>query len=270
MLISYNRGNGFAAFVEAGVAAFALSRYKRGKPALFKRHAVTTLPFAINWGCAPGGLIRATGRLAQLGYVFDTMLNADLRPAHSKVVCYQKLTEADLACPRLLTKEEAQDLINNDAEATVFGRTDGLHSGHGISVYRRGDTVGVHQFYTAGIPRKHEVRIHVGRLPDGEYNVIAMQYKRCRDVGPIGSHRHGAQFSASTLVDTIGPKTTARSKEIAINAVDVCGLDFAAVDIIIDASTGRPAVLELNSAPGIETASVRQAYVAFFVNPFTL
>lgn len=50
-------------------------------------------------------------------------------------------------------------------------------------------------------------------------------------------------------------------KGVALDAVGAAGLDFGAVDIIVDKKTNTPRVLEVNTAPGLdENGSAVNAY----------
>jgi D-alanine-D-alanine ligase-like ATP-grasp enzyme len=53
-------------------------------------------------------------------------------------------------------------------------------------------------------------------------------------------------------------------KQQAIAAVACLGLDFGAVDVIVDKDATKAYVLEVNTAPGLSSPTVLAAYIAYF------
>lgn len=133
--------------------------------------------------------------------------------------------------------------------------------GEGIVVIREGDAVPQADLYVKYIPKLHEYRVHVfgGRA-------IAVQQKRKRegveqsaDEALIRNADNGWVFCVDNVVFPDG--TEAGVKDEAVAAVSALGLDFGAVDIILGRDDNRPYVLEINTAPGLESPTVISAYV---------
>lgn len=108
--------------------------------------------------------------------------------------------------------------------------------------------------YTKYFPKNQEVRVHVG----GDSVIHYSQKKHKTGESPdtwIRSHDNGWIFATEGITEN------EQAKDIAIRAVDRLGLDFGAVDIAI----GKlgVAILEVNSAPGLEGTSLDK-YVSFF------
>src|SRR5690606_38651979 len=79
--------------------------------------------------------------------------------------------------------------------------------------------------------------------------------EQTRDQRLIRNHDNGWVFGL--VRDEDG---AAKAIEEAAKAVQVLGLDFGAVDVIIGRDDGLPYVLELNTAPGLEAVEVVNFY----------
>lgn len=135
-----------------------------------------------------------------------------------------------------------------DRGEVVFGRTRHGFKGHGIKIYEstdwelaQGVRLGQHELYTVGIKTKREYRLHVV----GE-EVIRVQRKYPTIAGTdfawIKNHAAGFVFKQ--------PRNALKTDRgrMAVRAVKELGLDFGAVDLVID-ETGQPYILEVNTAP---------------------
>lgn len=130
---------------------------------------------------------------------------------------------------------------------TVYARTlTRASEGRGIVIIRNGDTIPRASLYTKGINSLNEYRIHVfrGRVIDYTKKVPL----RDGNINSIKSHTNGWTFARNVEHrDSIS--------NLAISAVAALGLDFGAVDIILEeGSRGKnwwPRVLEVNTACGI-------------------
>ncbi|UPO63117.1 hypothetical protein [Pseudomonas phage ZCPS1] len=193
--------------------------------------------------------------------------------------------------------DDAAALVNNGG-GRIFVRTQlNGHSGQGISllvstrdaeiqaiqqlirsrqypVYVMGvsnipDEVINARLFTQGIVgRRTEFRIHVVRG-----RAILSQVKLRRNV-----EENTADDSQSIVRNVAGGwvygvndaeerQGHAQAVDAAIQAVNFCGLDFGAVDIVYKHETDRAYVLEINTAPGLdEGGSALEAYTQAFTN----
>lgn len=133
--------------------------------------------------------------------------------------------------------------------------------GVGISIVRKGEPFPAAPLYVKYVKKTEEWRLHVA------FNkVICCQLKlrqsgneQTADQKLIRNHDNGWVFcprSVEELSESI--------KEEAVKAVNAVGLDFGAVDLIIGKDDNLPYVLEINTAPGIESPTLKQAYQAAF------
>lgn len=135
------------------------------------------------------------------------------------------------------------------------------HSGEGIELFKQGELIPVAPLYTMYIPKKQEYRVHVVRG-----KVIDIQRKaRKKEVADekvnwkvrniAGGFIYARDFAPEDLPRDLENK--------ALAAVEACGLDFGAVDIIYNDKQKRSYVLEINTAPGLQGTTL-DAYVQAF------
>lgn len=140
------------------------------------------------------------------------------------------------------------------------------HSGKGIVISSSRDDLVRAPLYTQYMKKKEEYRVHVGSYNDGdgndEYCIISLQQKKRKlnHENPnwqIRNHDNGFIYARESVDPPI---------EVVQHAVDCLagsGLDFAAVDVIWNATSGKAYVLEINSAPGLEGTTIED-YVRYF------
>ena len=134
-----------------------------------------------------------------------------------------------------------------DEGATVYARTVTTgHSGQGIVILNYENAAWVDcSLYTKAILKAHEYRVHVF---NGQ--VIDLQKKKRRDgseaSGLIKNLSNGWVFCREDVKAPLDIFTTA------VAAVKALGLHFGAVDILYKATDNKVAVLEINSAPGLQ------------------
>lgn len=134
------------------------------------------------------------------------------------------------------------------------------HSGSGIVVARSAEELADAALYTLYIKKVGEYRAHVF---DGR--VICLQQKRKRDgvedYDPlIRSASRGWVYAVNNVNRDVLPDNWT---EYVVDAVESCGLEFGAVDFLVDPD-GVLYVLEVNTAPGLCSPTVTQAYVQAF------
>lgn len=161
--------------------------------------------------------------------------------ASNKLRAFRLFREAEVSIPLFTdSRYEAVDLQRQGH--TIFGRTVSGSKGRGIVIYSPDQEIGHHELYTAYIPNIREYRLHV--VGDA---VIRTQRKYPEKAGaqadaPIKNVEHGFVFKAPQK------KLNPQREELAVQAVKALGLDFGAVDMVID-NTNTAYVLEINTAP---------------------
>jgi len=131
---------------------------------------------------------------------------------------------------------------------TVFARTLlRANSGRGIQVMRNLDDRFVAPLYTKYVKKNSEYRVHV---IGGE--VVQVDRKARRLNVPDGQVNWQIRNLNGGFIferDVGAPEDVSRQ---AIYAVQMCGLDFGAVDVIFNTHYDLAYVLEVNTAPGLE------------------
>lgn len=207
-----------------------------------------TIPFAVNWGCTQRKL--STIALPQ------EVLNKDISTATSKRACLRILKEADIPVPNMLLEWEA------GLKGRWLARKDYLSGGAGIEVLEDGaQPQEQYHFIVKYIPKSFELRIHV---LDGAVILEQFKYVPKGSNVLIRNYDNGATFTAKSLNTELLPNLADQCRELAIKTINALGLQFGAVDVIID-KKGYPFILEVNTAPGLTNeAGTLPAYVSAF------
>lgn len=212
----------------------------------------------INWGnSVPSGIIPA---------VHDLNKPRAIAMATNKLKTFQVLSESGFEhLPQWCTdRYHADQMLYN---ATNGGETLGKekiycrkhltgHSGSGIVIATNQYELVDAPLYTLGTKHKHEYRIHVFK---GEAIDVQQKKKRHGVAGGSGirNHANGWVFAR---VDIQPP---AKLVEAAIQAVNILGLDFGAVDVGYRERDDKVFVFEVNTAPGIEGTTLDKYAAAF-------
>lgn len=252
-LLPYKKGSAGSRLLSE---ALGIRRIKLEK----SRFQPTANKVILNWG-------NTTAEVNRSGT--STWINPPEAVANAidKIKCLRQLRAANVPCVDMVHESEyaAEWLTAGDA---VVARTKVSGSGgEGIFIiegntelswddnYKRlrqfmreqreqtGDRV---QFFTKYFKAKDEYRVHVF-----DNNVIDIQQKRKRSDAEevnfmVRNHDNGFVFCRENV------ELPAGCAEIAVNAVNALGLDFGAVDLRYNAKQKRCAVLEVNTAPGLE------------------
>lgn len=119
--------------------------------------------------------------------------------------------------------------------------------------------------YTMGLTNRGEYRVHVF-----QGDVILYQKKSRRvdeETGEVvtaeGEDADIRNLASNWIYRTGNLKKLERIEELAVSAVEALGLDFGAVDIIMD-NEGNVFVLEVNTAPGLGNTETLEAYCNAF------
>lgn len=194
----------------------------------------------INWGCS-----EAPGWVA-------TALNAPAAVARAtnKLQTFQVLTEKSVP-----TVEFTQD----HGQAAEWLKSDGLvierhllngTQGRGLRVVRDVAEMQHAPLYTRYFKASHEYRVHVvgGKVIDSQEKRRRPEYRG----NEVRNLAHGWVFCREDV--NIPPMVEAAS----VWAVRYLGLDFGAVDIKANRQGTRCAVLEVNTAPGLEGTTLER------------
>lgn len=181
--------------------------------------------------------------------------------ARNKIKTFELLDAQGIPIPYWTTEIPNQLERGNNAiwlqRATVTGS-----GGEGITVIREENTFGRAPLYVKYIRKSAEYRVHV-------VNGVAIQTAQKRreldneqtpDQALIRNHENGWIFA----VNDVTPLTR-ETLALAVRAVTALGLDFGAVDLIIEKNTNRAVILEINSAPGLGSPTTIEAYRKAFV-----
>jgi hypothetical protein len=174
------------------------------------------------------------------------------KPYAIALACNKLNTFTELDCkgfehlPTYLTyKESAIDLVNMGntiyCRSTVTG-----HSGRGIVIANNVNELIDAPLYTVKTKHKDEYRVHVfkGEILDVQKKKRKLGFDGCSS--GIRNHSNGWIYAR---VDVAIPDMLC---PIAIQAVELLGLDFGAVDIGHRLIDNKFFVFEVNTAPGIE------------------
>lgn len=215
----------------------------------------------INWGCSelPPEVMKCR--------VFNNP--AAVKLASNKLSFFRRMCEHNEGQPHGQPRVSIPD-YTADKEVVVGWLVEGAtvvarqklqgHSGEGIVIIKPGERIVDAPLYVKYVPKQSEWRIHV---LDGV--VVDIQRKaRNREVADenvnwaVRNHANGFVYTRNE-----GVAPPAMVEEQAILAVQVCGLDFGAVDIIYNDYRKLAYVLEINTAPGL-TGSTLDGYVERF------
>ncbi len=160
--------------------------------------------------------------------------------------------------------------LEEDGKIVVRHSTTG-HSGAGIAIVRRGGAIPAAPLYTRYFRKHAEYRVHVAFG-----SVILIQQKRKRngvehneEQALIRTHGNGWVFATQNLsCDERNYRDNITV--LALAAANAIGANHCAVDILTNHEVGRnhdrntSVVCEINSAPGIEAGSTKEAYTNAF------
>lgn len=133
--------------------------------------------------------------------------------------------------------------------------------GAGIQVVRKDNEMPTAPLYVKYVPKTTEFRIHVafGEAVLCQYKLRKNEAEQTPDQKLIRNHDNGWVFAPRPLEDL-----DLTVKQEAIKAVAALGLDFGAVDMIVGKADNLPYVLEVNTAPGMESPTLMEAYADVF------
>jgi hypothetical protein len=184
-------------------------------------------------------------------------LDDDLNKPHAIALASNKLKtfntfieEGFFHLPAFTTsKDVAKEVINSGdiiyCRSTVTG-----HSGRGIVIANNANEVINAPLYTVKTKHKDEYRVHIfkGEVLDVQKKKRKLGFDGCSS--GIRNHSNGWVYAR---VDVAIPDMLC---PIAIQAVELLGLDFGAVDIGHRITDNKFFVFEVNTAPGLEGSTL--------------
>jgi hypothetical protein len=198
----------------------------------------------INWGNGNCPYVQALNPASAINNVID------------KKKFFKTLEGTGLTPPCAYTKVAAANLSYPVVCRTL---TEG-HDGQGIVIAETAAQLVDANLYTSYIDKTSEYRIHVGRKTNGEVVIIARQKKYKTDAFE-GDARiwTGSETKFQWIETAVVPVITVAKEAFA----KFPELTFGAFDIVYNNSTEKAYVLEINSAPMLNSDTVK-AYADFF------
>lgn len=177
--------------------------------------------------------------------------------AVNKLSAFRVWQEADVSIPEFRTTAPTVER----GEIWLARQTLTGHSGQGISVIREGSAVPNAPLYVKYVRKSKEYRAHVvnGRVIFVQEKKRRLNFERDANQNLIRNYDNGWVFALTNEGNV--PQGV---HDEAIKAVNALGLDFGAVDLIVGKRDGRIVVLEINTAPGVESPTLLAAYTAAF------
>lgn len=172
--------------------------------------------------------------------------------AADKLASIRCMDKAGVSVPDFTTDpSEAQDWVD-EGDIVVARTLLNASSGRGIVLCGReyGDDVPEAPLYTAYVPKYDEYRIHVW-----QGQVIDRQQKRRRN-GYEGIDSRVRNASGGWVFCRENIEVPSAVDEEAVKAVEALRLDFGAADVGFTRNRNLATVYEVNTAPGLEGATV--------------
>ncbi len=226
--------------------AVTIRQLLEDKALLVKRDAVPKqYRVVINWGNSAPVQAAAGVRVLNKPEAIARAVN--------KLATFTKLREAGtVTIPNFTTEAPRADRI-------WFARTKLAGSGgEGIVVIRPEDVqVPAAPLYVEYVKKVTEYRIHVvnGAVIFAQAKKKRAGFEQDADDKLIRNYENGWVFCPVELGEV-----PANAQATAINALAALELDFGAVDLVIGRGDGIPYFLEVNTAPGIESPTLKEAY----------
>lgn len=215
---------------------------------LSNRETFTTSRLVMNWG--------SSAALSARGRVLNQPSN--IGNATNKFQCFDMLQRAGVVIPSYSTTPPA---VTGSgiwlARTTITGS-----GGEGIVVLRAGVSVPNAPLYVKYIRKTREYRVHVlnGKVVGVQQKRKEAERELTADEKLIRNRNNGWVFCVNDV--EIVPNELEQISTAATNAVRALGLDFGAVDLVISRDDNLPYVLEVNTAPGLQSPTILAGYVA--------
>ena len=125
--------------------------------------------------------------------------------------------------------------------------------GKGIEIIKKGQALPNASLYTKKFTGDQEYRVHVFKGEVFDYAKKYLKYKeRDKKDKLVKNHKNGWTFIRGGI---ILPRAV---RDEAVKAVNALGIDFGAVDVMYDLYKELPAILEVNTAPGLAPTTLER------------
>jgi glutathione synthase/RimK-type ligase-like ATP-grasp enzyme len=179
--------------------------------------------------------------------------------ATNKLKTYQELSNAEFIHLPLWTTDKQEALSWVEDGYVVYCRTSLTgHSGSGIVLASEPDELVDAPLYTRYSKSKFEYRIHVF---NGE--VLDVQQKKRRLEGNTPNNYYIRNAGTGWVYARDGVVCPDLVINAAIDALDILGLDFGAIDIAYNQHQDKAYLYEVNTAPGLEGTTLEKYTQAF-------
>lgn len=206
----------------------------------------------VNWGCTsvPSRAINVLNK------------REGVRAASKKIETFNTLGREGVPCvPFTTSHTTAAEWIERE-DSIVFCRTlTSASQGRGIVLARTTAELVEAPLYTGYVEASREVRIHVfmGRVIDFTQK-RKLSSESMEERGLTGEpDNYVRNLKNGWIFARVGVEAPESAKQVAIDAVDALGLDFGAVDMLVDPDV----IVEVNSAPGLEGTTLERYVEAF-------
>jgi glutathione synthase/RimK-type ligase-like ATP-grasp enzyme len=181
----------------------------------------------------------------------------------NKVEQFERFKEAGVSAPKYaLSDREARNIDCKTLFARALINSTG---GRGITEFERSaEQYPRAPLYTEYIPKKAEYRVHIfnGEVIDVQQKKKRREFGAERDTR-IRNLANGYVYTREGITQPEGVGT------LAINAVNVVGYMYGAVDIIFNEKRNQCFVLEVNSRPGLQGTTLDK-YTESLIKHFNL
>lgn len=155
-------------------------------------------------------------------------------------------------------KQDVQAWLDNEATVVARHKLTG-HSGEGIEIFTGDVDIPDAPLYVMYVKKTQEYRVHVlqGKVVDVQRKARSKDVPDEQVNWQVRNHANGFIYARE------GFETPPSVEVQALLAIEACGLDFGAVDIIFNERKQTAFVLEVNTAPGL-TGQTLAGYVERF------
>ena len=205
----------------------------------------------INWGSS-----RLPAHVAGAGRILNRP--ESVASVGNKLRFFERFGNACRTVPWTADRTVVRRWLDEGGNVVVRNVLNG-HSGEGIEIIEgRGVDIPVAPLYTKYVGKESEWRIHVlnGRVIDSTRKIRDPDFTG-QPNWAVRNHDGGfiyARNSGTPSEDVVRQ---------AVAAVEASGLDFGAVDVMVDRRDGAAYVLEINTAPGLVGTTVTRYAEAF-------